>query len=256
LIPRSAVPPGVWPGRLSRRTALAYPVRVTSLPDSRALRRFAAGLVLGGAVLSADLAAAQGLPFAGFTALPSFAWPQPGGGDSRWAGSYARLSTGFEVSSSKRFGSHAGPTVGFEGGRMWQEGRLVYGIVGGFDYLAAIGGGATPGFGGLSLSRDFSGALQVKVGALLTPDVLLYAKAGASAVHEKLRFGATPFSLPFAREDVAVRPDARVGVEWAVTDRLSVSVESGVAGQRFVECACRGFRLAPRALFPYMSFIR
>jgi len=176
--------------------------------------------MLSGFVLWANPAAAQGIsPFTGFASLPSFAWPQPAGGEeSRWAGSYARLSTGFEVVSSKHFGSYAGPTVGFEGGRMWQEGRLVYGVVGGFDYLAAIGGGATPGFGGLGLSRDFAGALQVKVGALVTPDVLLYAKAG-------------PFSLPFAREDVAVRPDARVGVEWAVTDRLSVSVEAGVGAR-------------------------
>ena len=189
--------------------------------------------MLGGAALWANLAAAQGSrQFTGFASLPSFAWPQPAGGEeSRWAGSYARLSTGFEVASSKRFGSYAGPTVGFEGGRMWQEGRLVYGVVGGVDYLAAIGGGATPGFGGLAYSRDFSGAVQVKAGALLTPDVLLYAKAGASAVHEKLSFGATSFSLPFTREDIAVRPDARVGVEWAVTDRLSVSVEAGVAGR-------------------------
>jgi outer membrane immunogenic protein len=205
---------------------------VTSLPDSASLRRFAACLVLGGAALSAELAAAQGLPFTGFTALPSFAWPQPAASeDGRWAGSYARLSSGFDVSSSKRFGSTAGPTVGFEGGRMWQEGRLVYGVVGGFDYLAAIGGGATPGFGGLSYSRDFAGTLQVKVGALVTPGVLLYAKAGATAAHQKLQFGATPFSLPFAREDVAVRPDARVGVEWAVTDRLSVSVEAGIGAR-------------------------
>ncbi|HJW78118.1 MAG TPA: hypothetical protein VJ526_06085 [Beijerinckiaceae bacterium] len=209
-----------------------YLIPVTSLPDSRSLRRFAACLVLGGAVLAPDLAAAQGLPFTGFASLPSFAWPQPAAGeDGRWSGSYARLSTGFEVSSSKRFGSTAGPTVGFEGGRMWQEGRLVYGVVGGFDYLAAIGGGATPGFGGLGLSRDFAGTLQVKVGALVTPDVLLYAKAGATAARERLQFGATPFSLPFAREDVAVRPDARVGVEWAVTDRLSVSVEAGVGAR-------------------------
>ena len=189
--------------------------------------------MLSGFVLWADLAAAQSIsPFMGFASLPSFAWPQPAGAEeSRWAGSYARLSTGFEVVSSKRFGSYAGPTVGFEGGRMWQEGRLVYGVVGGFDYLAAIGGGATPGFGGLSYSRDFAGALQVKVGALVTPDVLLYAKAGATAARERLQFGATPFSLPFAREDVAVRPDARVGVEWAVTDRLLVSVEAGVAAR-------------------------
>src|SRR3954471_8367197 len=136
---------------------------MTSLSDSRWLRPFAAGLMLGGGLLGADVAVAQGVPFAGFTSLPSFAWPQPAASqESRWAGSFARMSTGFEVSSSKRFGSYAGPTVGFEGGRMWQEGRLVYGVVGGFDCLAALGG-ATPGFGGLSYSRDFSGALHLKV---------------------------------------------------------------------------------------------
>ena len=169
------------------------------------------------------------MQFSGFS-LPSFAWPGPAGTDgSRWAGSYARMSSGFVVSSSKHFGSYAGPTVGFEGARMWQEGDLLYGVVGGFDYLASLGGGATPGLGRLAYSRDFSGALHLKVGTLLTPDVLLYAKAGASGVHENLRFGPTPFSRPFSRDDIAVRPDARVGVEWAVTDRLSVSVEAGVA---------------------------
>jgi outer membrane immunogenic protein len=204
---------------------------MTSLAHPRPLRRVAASLILTASLLGADLAAAQGSPFTGLTSLPSFAWPQPAGAEeSRWAGSYARLSTGFEVSSSKRFGSYAGPTVGFEGGRMWQEGRLVYGVVGRFDYLAAIGGGPTPGFGGLAYSRDFSGALQVKVGSLLTPDVLLYAKAGALAEHGKLQFGATSFSSPFTREDIALRPDARVGVEWAVTDRLSVAIEAGVVG--------------------------
>lgn len=189
--------------------------------------------MLSGFVLWANFAAAQGIsPFTGFASLPSFAWPQPAGGEeSRWAGSYARLSTGFEVASSKRFGSYAGPTVGFEGGRMWQEGQLVYGVVGGFNYLAAIGAGATPGFGGLAYSRDFAGTVQMKVGAHLTPDVLLYAKAGAVAAHEKLSFGATASSLPFTREDIVVRPDARVGVEWAVTDRLSVAIEAGAVGR-------------------------
>jgi hypothetical protein len=143
------------------------------------------------------------------------------------------MSTGFAVVSSRHSGSYAGPTIGFEGGRMWQDGNLVYGVLGGFDYLAAIGGGTTPGFGRLAYSRDFAGAVQVKVGTLLTPDVLLYAKAGALAAHEKLRFGPTASSLPFAREDVAVRPDARVGVEWAVTERLSVAVEAGVTGPGF-----------------------
>ena len=171
--------------------AFGYRGPMTRSSDPRLPRRFAGCLMLSGLVLWATLAAAQGIsPFTGFTSLPSFAWPQPAGDEeSRWAGSYARMSTGFEVASSKHFGGYAGPTVGFEGGRMWQEGRLVYGVVSGFDYLAAIGGGATPGFGGIAYSRDFSGAVQVKAGALLTPEVLLYAKAGALAAHEKLRLG-------------------------------------------------------------------
>ena len=190
------------------------------------------GLLPGLAALRPEPAAAQGL--VGFGLLPVFAWPRAVedrlGEDSRWAGSYARVSTGFEAVSSRRFGSYAGPTIGFEGGRMLQEGRFVYGIAGGFDYLAATSGGLTPGFGGLSYTRDFAGAVQVKVGTLLTPDVLLYARAGAAAVHGTLRAGATPVSMPFSRDDVVVQPDAHVGVEWAITDRLSVAVEAGVGG--------------------------
>ncbi|GJE45045.1 outer membrane protein [Methylobacterium soli] len=199
--------------------------------EPRVLRRFAIGLITGGSALSANLAAAQGVPpFTGFAPLP-FAWTRPApDAESRWAGSYAAISTGFSVSSSKHFGGYAGPTLGFEGGRMWQEGRFVYGVVGGVDYLAAVGGNATPGFGRLAYARDFAGALQVKVGTLLTPDVLLYAKAGVSSVHETLQFGATSFSVPFRRKDIVVRPDAGVGVEWAVTDRLSIAVEAGVVG--------------------------
>lgn len=201
--------------------------------DLRPLIRFVACLTVGGCVLWVDFAAAQGAaPSALATSLPSFTWPQATGpGESRWAGSYARMSTGFEVSSSRHFGSYAGPTVGFEGGRMWQDDRLVYGITGGFDYLSVLGGGATPRVGGLAYTRDFSGALQMKVGTLVTPDVLVYAKVGAAAVHEQLRFGPTAFSPTFSRDDIAVRPEARVGVEWAVTDRLSVAVETGVTGR-------------------------
>lgn len=180
-------------------------------------------------LLGAGPASAQAVPPFTGSALPSFAWPRPAGDeDGRWAGSYARLSTGFEVVSSRRFGSYGGPTVGFEGGRMWQEGRFVYGVTGGFDYLAT--GGTTPGFGGLGYSRDFAGGVQVKVGALLTPDVLLYARAGAAAVHETLRFGPTASSLSVSRSDIAVRPQAGVGVEWAVNDRVSITVEAGVVG--------------------------
>lgn len=209
---------------------------MTGRAASRSRRRLAAclatGLALGPAALGPAPAAAQG--FVGFGFLPVFAWPKSleegPGVDGRWSGSYARLSTGFAAVSSRHFGSYAGPTIGFEGGRMWQEGRFVYGISGGFDYLAATSGGLTPGYGGLTYTRDFAGAVQVEVGTLLTPDVLLYARAGAAAVHGTLRAGATPVSTPFSRDDIAVLPNAHVGVEWAITDRLSLAVEAGVVG--------------------------
>ena len=196
-----------------------------------ALRPLAAGLAL---LCGAGHAAAQVVPFsAGFGPLPSFAWPgAENDGSRRWDGSYARLSTGFEAVSSKRFGGYAGPTLGFEGGRFWQEGRFVYGISGGVDYLIPAGGSLNPGFGRLAYTRDVAGAVHAQVGTLLTPNVLLYGKVGGFAVHETLRAGPTPFAPAVTRDDVAVLPDARVGVEWALTDRLSVAVEAGVVGNR------------------------
>lgn len=193
--------------------------------DSRPFSRLAAGLALGAglglgaACLPAGPAAAQALfwPSIGFAPLPSFAWPQmPEDAYGRWTGSYARLSTGYAVSTSRHFGSYSGPTIGFEGGRMWQEGPILYGISGGFDYLAGLDGTLTPGFGRLAYSNDFAGSLEVKVGTLVAPDVLVYAKTGALALHQTLRVGPTPGSLPFTRQDIAVRPVAGVGVEWAV----------------------------------------
>jgi len=201
--------------------------------ESRPFRRLAAGLVLGACCLSAGPAAAQALlwPSVGFAPLPSFAWPVPAeDAAGRWTGSYARLSTGYAVTSSRHVGSYSGPTIGFEAGRMWQEGPILYGISGGFDYIAGLDGTLTPGYGRLAYSRDFAGALAVKVGTLLTPDVLVYAKGGALALHESLRVGPSPATLPFSRQDIAVRPVAGVGVEWAVTDRLSLAVEAGVIG--------------------------
>lgn len=178
----------------------------------------------------------------GFGSLPSFAWPSPAESDvDRWSGSFARMSTGFAVSSSKHFGSYGGPTIGFEGGRMWREGNVVYGITGGFDYLASMGGGR-PGFGGLAYSRDFAGSMHMQVGALITPDVLVYTKLGAWAVHENLRWGASNSLRSYSRDDVVVRPDARVGVEWAVTDNISVAVEAGVGSYGHGYGYGRGFR--------------
>lgn len=201
--------------------------------DSRPLRRILAGLAAGACCLPAGPTAAQAIlwPSLGFAPLPSFAWPQPDGADTvRWTGSYASLSTGYAATSSRRLGGASGPTIGFEAGRTWQAGPILYGISGGFDTLAGGAGGPTPGYGRLAYSRDGAGTLEVKAGTLLAPDVLVYAKAGVGALHETLRIGPTPSTLPIARQDIAVRPVAGVGVAWAVTDRLSLAVEAGVVG--------------------------
>ena len=195
-------------------------------------------LILAAALAAPGLASSNAkaqafLPMMGFNTLPSFAWPSPETrlDGSRWEGAYGRLSTGFQVSSSKRFGTYAGPTVGFEGGKMWRDGQFVYGIVGAFDYMQPIGGYGTPRFGSVAYTRDFAGAVQFKAGAFVADNVLVYTKVGGIAVNETLRFGATPFSPSFNRSDIAVRPDARVGVEWAVTDRLTLGIEAGVTGR-------------------------
>lgn len=186
---------------------------------------------LGLALLAAPAANAQAfLPFTGFSTLPSFAWNRPTDfDDTRWEGSYARMSTGYQVTSSKRFGTVSGPTVGFEGGKMWRDGQFVYGVVGAFDYMQPIGGYGTPHFNSVAYTRDFAGAIQFKAGAFVADNVLVYTKLGASAVNGTWRYGATPGSMPFNRSDIAFGPDARVGVEWAVTDRLTLSVEAGVS---------------------------
>ena len=113
---------------------------------------------------------------------------------------------------------------------MWQDGGFVYGIVGSFDAFTPLGSSAIPRFGGLTYTRDFAGTLQVKAGALLTDNVLLYTKVGGALVNETWRFGTTRATPTFSRSDIALRPDARVGVEWAVTDRITLGIEAGVTG--------------------------
>ena len=99
------------------------------------------------------------------------------------------------------------------------------------DYAPAIGGYGYPSFGNVAYTRDFAGAFQIKTGVLVTPDVLLYTKVGMSAANETWRYGATPFYSPFSRSEIAVRPEARAGVEWAVTDKVTLGLEVGFVGQ-------------------------
>jgi outer membrane immunogenic protein len=194
--------------------------------------------LLSGALCALALSAASAqaqvfLPFSTFDALPSFAWSEPtlAPGGVKWEGNYARISSGFQVTSSKRLGTTAGPTFGLEAGTMRREGNFVYGIVGALQYMPAIGGYGTPSFGNVAYTRDFAGAFQIKAGVLATPDVLLYTKVGMSAANETLRFGASPWSAPFSRSDIALRPEAYVGAEWAVTNNLTLGLEVGVVGQ-------------------------
>lgn len=195
-------------------------------------------ILLGGTALAALLtlgtqAQAQAfLPLSGFGILPSFAWSQPtvSPGGVKWEGSYARISSGFQVTSSKHFGTSAGPVIGLEAGKMWREGDLVYGIAGVLDFAPSFGGYNNPGFNQASYTRDIAGAFQLKAGVFATPDVLLYTSVGMSAANETFRYGATAFSTPFSRSDIAVRPEARAGVQWAVTDKVTLGLEVGVVG--------------------------
>ncbi len=189
----------------------------------------AAGLALFAAAGTAR--AQTSLPLTGFASLPSFAWDTPSL-SPKWEGSYARISSGFQVTSGKHMRTSAGPTFGLEMGTMRQEGNFVYGIVGALDYSPTLGGYGTPSFGNVAYTRDFAGAFQIKTGVLVTPDVLVYTKVGMSAANETWRYGATSVSPPFSQSDIAVRPEARAGVEWAVTDKLTLGVEVGVVGQR------------------------
>ena len=195
-------------------------------------------LLLSGAALAALMAtgaparAQAFLPLSGFGILPSFAWSQPtlSPGGVKWEGSYARISSGFQVTSSKHFGTSAGPVIGLEAGKMWRDGDFIYGIAGVLDFAPSFGGYANPGFNQASYTRDISGAFQVKAGVFATPDVLLYTSVGMSAANETFRYGATPFSTPFSRSDIAVRPEARAGVAWAVTNNVTLGLEVGVIG--------------------------
>jgi len=171
------------------------------------------------------------MPDLGFASLPSFAWDGPTL-SPKWEGSYARISSGFQVTSGKHMRTVAGPTFGLEAGTMRREGNFVYGIVGALDYAPAIGGYGVPSFGSAAYTRDLAGAFQIKTGVLVTPDVLVYTKVGMSAANETWRYGATSFSAPFTQSDIAVRPEARAGVEWAVTNKLTLGLEVGVVGQR------------------------
>ena len=170
------------------------------------------------------------LPLSGFAPLPSFAWDQPSL-SPKWEGSYARISSGFQVTSGKHMRTSAGPTIGLEAGTMRREGNFIYGIAGAIDYMPAMGGYGYPSFGNAAYTRDLAGAFKVKAGVLVTADVLLYTTVGMSAANETWRFGATNFSSPFSRSSIAVRPEARAGVLWAVTDKITMGLEVGVVGE-------------------------
>jgi outer membrane immunogenic protein len=197
------------------------------------MKLFSAGAAMAALMATSAPAQAQAfLPLSGFGLLPSFAWSEPtlSPGGVKWEGSYARISSGFQVSSSKRFGTSAGPVIGLEAGKMWRDGDFIYGVAGALEFSPAFGGYANPGFNQASYTRGISGAFQLKAGVFATPDVLLYTTVGLAAANETFRFGATPFSSPFSRSDIALRPEARAGIEWAVTNNITLGLEVGVVG--------------------------
>lgn len=133
---------------------------------------FPTAAALAAAMIAASPAAAQAfLPLSGFGLLPSFAWSEPtlSPGGVKWEGSYARISSGFQVTSSKHFGTSAGPVIGLEAGKMWRDGDFVYGIAGVLEFSPAFGGYANPGFNRATYTRDIAGGFQLKAGVFATP---------------------------------------------------------------------------------------
>lgn len=176
------------------------------------------------AAIGAQQAAAQDALAPRAASLPFFSWFDPTA-PVRWNGDYLRMSSGFSVTSFRKGPTVAGPTIGIEAGKMWREGDFVYGLSAQADYMPAVGritnSAAFPIY-----SRDFSGTARMKFGYLVQPNLLLYTSLGASAFNETLRM---PASLGGATDTrFAVRPDLRAGAQWAITDKLHLTVEVGV----------------------------
>ena len=177
----------------------------------------------GAPALAADAAtAAPVLPLFGTT--PWGYWSRPGA--DRWDGNYLRMSSGVSVTSFRKGPTIAGPTIGLETGRLWRSGQWVYGLGVEADYMPGATrfsrGGAFPFH-----SRDFAGITDAKAGYLVRPDLLVYGSVGAMAVSETLRLAGGRSDSRFT-----VRPFARAGAHWAVTDNLSLTVEVGVQQPR------------------------
>ena len=170
----------------------------------------------------------------GFSSLPTFAWAErlARSAHGSGTGAFARVSSGFEVTFVQALRDRGRADARLRGRPDVARGRpsLRHRRQPSTQWRRSAGT-AVPAFGRTILhARPRRSALQFKLGTLLVrDDVLLYSKLGFGAVH-----GDVPtsdrhlLSSALTREDIAIRPDARVGAEWAITDRLSVAVEVGV----------------------------
>lgn len=194
---------------------------------------FLATTALTAGLLVLAPAQAQGIGASGFGSLPFFSGPAFNASplSPKWEGSYGRISTGFQTTRFGRGATVSGPTVGLEAGKMWRDGNLVWGVAGAANYEPMRGNFAFGSFGGQEFGRDFSGAARLKAGVLATDTLLFYSSIGVSAGRETWRSGPTWGGTPFSRSDIVVRPEARAGVEWAVTPNLTLGVEVGVVGR-------------------------
>ncbi len=190
-------------------------------------------LLLAAFLLCGPAVQAQGLAPSDFGSLPFFSGPAFNTSplSPKWEGSYGRISTGFQTTRFGRGATVSGPTVGLEAGKMWREGNLVWGVAGAANYEPARGNFNFGPFGGQEFGRDFSGAARLKAGVLATDTLLFYSSVGVSAGRETWRSGPAWGGMPFSRSDIIVRPEARAGVEWAVTPNLTLGVEVGVVGR-------------------------
>lgn len=160
--------------------------------------------------------------------LPTFGltpwgfWSKPD--DDRWNGNYLRLSSGFSATSVRKGPTIAGPTIGLEAGKFWRDGSWVYGAVANFEAMPTMARMSSAAFP--ILTENFNGGAHLKSGYLVQPNVLVYGRVGVTAYNETWRL---PTSLGGGKDSrLVIRPDMRVGAQWAVTDNLSVTVEVGI----------------------------
>jgi len=158
-----------------------------------------------------------------------------------WSGPYAGVSLGYGFSGDTRDKTYSN-SVGTDGfvagafaGYNYQTGIVVAGVEGDLGYNWKDGKNA-----GLSAESGFEGSLRARLGYTITPEILLYATAGAAAEKLEVKDFAGKDSNTMigwtagAGADMMVTQNVFGRVEYRYTDFGSDKFNTG-SGERKVE---------------------